>query len=84
MLRLPVLEKLARPQRAAINYVNHLAIYICYNALELLDGTGISCPPLATYLDHLVAYVREYYRKRREDAAEVDDPLDRPLRSTGE
>src|SRR5262249_7156362 len=26
VLRLPFLEKIARPQRAAINYVNHLAI----------------------------------------------------------
>jgi thioester reductase-like protein len=75
MLRLPVLEKLARPQRAAISYVNHLAIYNCHNTLELLDGTGIRCPPLASYLDQLVAYVREQYRKRRENL-EVDDPLD--------
>jgi nucleoside-diphosphate-sugar epimerase len=75
MLRLPVLEKLARPQRAAISYVNHLAIYNCHNTLELLDGTGIRCPPLASYLDQLVAYVREQYRKRRENL-EVEDPLD--------
>jgi len=78
ILRLPGLERLARPQRAAISYVNHLAIYNCHNTLEALDGTGIRCPPLATYLDKLVAYVQEYYRKRREEAAEVDDPLDRP------
>ncbi|MGQ0506103.1 MAG: SDR family oxidoreductase [Myxococcaceae bacterium] len=80
ILRVPFLEKLARPQRAAISYVNHLALYNCHNTLELLDGTGIRCPPLNTYLDKLVAYVREYYRKRREeDPADVDDPLDRPL-----
>ncbi|MDC0708404.1 SDR family oxidoreductase [Stigmatella sp. ncwal1] len=75
MLRLPVLERLARPQRAAISYVNHLVIYNCHNTLELLDGTGIRCPPLASYLDQLVAYVREQYRKRRE-SAEIEDPLD--------
>lgn len=79
MLRLPLLEKLARPQRAAIHYVNHLALYNCHNALELLDGTGIRCPPLATYLDKLVDYVRDFYRRRREEAAEVDDPLDLPM-----
>jgi hypothetical protein len=78
MLRLPILEKLARPQRAAINYVNHLAIYNCHNTLELLDGTGIRCPPLESYLDKLVAYVQEYYRKRRDELAEVEDPLDAP------
>ncbi|AEI66464.1 epimerase [Corallococcus macrosporus DSM 14697] len=75
MLRLPLLEKLARPQRAAISYVNHLAIYNCHNTLELLDGTGVRCPPLSSYLDQLVAYVREQYRKRREGSDE-DDPLD--------
>ncbi len=76
MMRLPVLEKLARPQRAALGYVNHLAIYNCHNTLELLDGTGIRCPPLASYLDQLVAYVREQYRQRRERSSEVEDPLD--------
>ncbi|WP_199728769.1 SDR family oxidoreductase [Corallococcus sp. CA053C] len=75
MLRLPLLEKLARPQRAAISYVNHLAIYNCHNTLELLDGTGVRCPPLSSYLDQLVAYVREQYKLRRE-GAEVEDPLD--------
>ncbi|HYV44394.1 MAG TPA: SDR family oxidoreductase [Myxococcaceae bacterium] len=78
VLRLPFLEKLARPQRAAISYVNHLAIFNCHNTLELLDGTGIRCPPLSTYLDKLVAYVRDYYRRQREQRAEVEDPLDRP------
>ena len=84
MLRLPGLERIARPQRTAINYVNHLAIFNSNNALELLDGTGIRCPPLASYLDKLVAYVREHYRKRREDEAEVDDPLDKPSRATND
>jgi len=76
MLRLPWLEKLARPHRAAINYVNHLAIYNCYNTLELLDGTGIRCPPLATYLDKLVAFVRDFYQRKKDELSEVEDPLD--------
>lgn len=76
VLRLPGVERLARPQRAAISYVNHLAIYNCHNTLELLDGTGIRCPPLATYLDKLVAFVRDHYKRRREELLEVDDPLD--------
>ena len=77
VLRLPVLEKLARPQRAAIGYVNSLALYNCQNTLELLEGTGVRCPPLHSYLDALVEYVREQYRKRREArASEVEDPLD--------
>jgi thioester reductase-like protein len=84
VMRLPLLEKLARPQRAALSYVNHLAIYNCHNTLELLDGTGIRCPPLSSYLDQLVAYVRQQYRQRREEAAEVEDPLDHPSIGTEE
>jgi hypothetical protein len=71
-------EKLVRPQRAAIGYVNHLAIYNCHNTLELLDGTGIRCPPLTRYLDTLVTYVRKFYRERQGDPALVEDPLDVP------
>ena len=57
--------------------MNHLALYNCHTALELLDGTGVRCPPLSSYLDRLVDYAREHYAKAR-DSAEVDDPLDRP------
>jgi thioester reductase-like protein len=79
MLRLPLLERIARPHRAALGYVNHLAIYNCRNTLELLEGTGIRCPPLADYLDKLVSYVQEHYRRQRESAVQVEDPLDYAL-----
>jgi thioester reductase-like protein len=78
LLRLPMIEKLSRPQRAAIAYVNQLAIYNCRNMLELLDGTGIQCPPLTRYLERLIEYVQAYYARRREaEAASAQtDPLD--------
>lgn len=75
-LRLPGVEKVTRPQRAAINYVNHLALYNCHTALELLDGTGVRCPPLQTYLDKLIDYALETWRARQASGAtEIDDPL---------
>jgi nucleoside-diphosphate-sugar epimerase len=80
MLRLPGLEKLARPQRAAVHAVNHLALYNCHTALELLDGTGVRCPPLGTYLDTLVDYAMTAWKDRQgrvSEVAEADDPLDR-------
>ncbi len=81
MLRLPGLEKLARPQRAAISYVNHLALYNCHTALELLDGTGVRCPPLGSYLDTLVDFAMATWKDRQARVEpEADDPLDRPLR----
>jgi thioester reductase-like protein len=78
LLQLPLLERLSRVHRPAIEYVNHLAIYNCRNLLELLDGTGIQCPPIASYLDRLIEFVRASFARRREAerAAELDDPLD--------
>lgn len=80
-LRIPGVEKLARPQRAAVNYVNHLALYNCHTALELLDGTGVRCPPLMSYLDKLIDYALKTWKQRQQSAEpEIDDPLDRPAR----
>jgi nucleoside-diphosphate-sugar epimerase len=78
VLRLPLLERLTRPQRAALGYINQLAWFTSANTLELLDGTGIHCPRLSTYLDTLIAYVREDYARRQAAEAEtlVEDPLD--------
>ena len=68
LLKLPFLESAARDQRMAIAYVNHLALYNSRNTHELLDGTGISCPPIESYLDNLIAYARATYSKEREAA----------------
>ncbi|HVI93277.1 MAG TPA: epimerase, partial [Anaeromyxobacter sp.] len=64
--------------RPAIEYVNHLAIYNCRNLLELLEGTGIQCPPITSYLDRLIEFVQGTFAKRREAEIEgdVEDPLD--------
>ncbi len=76
LLQLPILERLSRTHRPAIDYVNHLAIYNCRNLLELLDGTGIQCPPITSYLDRLIEFVQATYARRREQELEVEDPLD--------
>ncbi|MGZ6098263.1 MAG: SDR family oxidoreductase [Myxococcaceae bacterium] len=78
VLRLPLLGRVTRPQRAALGYINQLAWFTSANALELLEGTGIRCPRLSTYLDTLIAYVREDYARREAEQAEtlVEDPLD--------
>ncbi len=78
LLQLPLLERLSRVHRPAIEYVNHLAIYNCRNLLELLDGTGIRCPPITSYLDRLIEFVQGTFARRREQEleAESDDPLD--------
>ncbi len=75
LLRIPGLERLLRPQRAALEYSNQMVFYRCANTLELLDGTGIRCPPPSEYLDTLIRFVRETARKRRDER--LEDPLDR-------
>ena len=78
VLRLPLLERVTRPQRAALGYINQLAWFTSSSTLELLEGTDIHCPPLSTYLDTLIAYVRDDYARRQAAQAEtlVEDPLD--------
>jgi len=66
ILRLPGLEKLTREQRTAIAYVNHLSFFSTRGTLEILDGTGIRCPPIESYLDTLIDYVRAEYKRKRE------------------
>jgi thioester reductase-like protein len=81
LLQLPLLERFSGVHRPAVEYLNHLAIYNCRNLIELLDGTRIRCPPIASYLDRLIEFVAASYVRRREQeeaqlAGEVDDPLD--------
>ena len=34
--------------------------------LEIVDGTGIRCPPIESYLDNLIEFVRAEYRRNKE------------------
>ena len=85
VLRLPLLGRVTRPQRLALGYINQLAWFTSANTLELLEGTGIRCPRLSTYLDTLMAYVREDYARRQAAEAEtlVEDPLDETAKANG-
>ena len=78
VLGLPFLERLARPQLNAIRLVNHLAIYNCQNQLALLEGTGIRCPPITSYLDRLIEFAKERFAAaaRARSPEDVEDPLD--------
>jgi nucleoside-diphosphate-sugar epimerase len=76
LLGLPILERLTRPQRNAIRLTNHFAVYHCRNQLDLLAGTGIRCPPITTYLDRLIEFVRANLSARPRRMEDVDDPLD--------
>jgi nucleoside-diphosphate-sugar epimerase len=79
VLSLPILERFSRQQRAAIESVNQLAFYNPHNLLELLDGTGVRCPPITSYLDRLIEFVRNHFEQRQAVTREADDdPLAPP------
>jgi nucleoside-diphosphate-sugar epimerase len=82
--RMPLLEWLPTPGRRTRGQVNRLSFYRCSETLELLADTGIRCPPLESYLEVLVASVREHHRRQRsgqDGPFEVDDPLDPPRKA---
>ena len=58
--RLPLLGRLMEIPSAAVDYFVHPTTYDCENTLRDLAGSGIAVPPLASYLDRLVAFVREH------------------------
>ncbi|MXV62916.1 NAD-dependent epimerase/dehydratase family protein [Natronorubrum sp. JWXQ-INN-674] len=45
---------------ATLDYLDHPTRYACPNARRALAGTGIECPPFESYVDELVAFVREH------------------------
>jgi thioester reductase-like protein len=68
LLKLPGLERLTREQRMAFATVNHLSFYSSRGTLEILDGTGISCPPIESYLDKLIEYAKARTRTKESQA----------------
>ena len=71
VLRLPCSERLTRPQRAAIGYINQLAWFSSAEHPGAAGGYGHRCPPLSTYLDTLIAYVRDDFARRQAAEAET-------------
>jgi len=61
------IERLAGVQKQAFAYANCPVTYDVRNTLEHLDGTGISCPQLQSYLHVLL----EYFHKHPEIAMKV-------------
>lgn len=80
LLRTPGIESFVRNPRA---FVGELMIPVRYDTStteSALAGTGIVCPPFASYVDDLVGEVEAFIRASREAdinsiELEVDDPL---------
>jgi dephospho-CoA kinase len=81
LLRTPGIERLARGPLSFLDSFDHQVFYNTRGTQELLEGTGIVCPPFDTYVARLVRYVREAHAKKRPEAGskiedEVFDPFE--------
>jgi nucleoside-diphosphate-sugar epimerase len=77
LLRTPGLSRLASAPLAFLEGAGDLAFYNSRLATPLLAAHGISCPPLESYLDVLLAALRQRRAKApRRERPEERDPLD--------
>jgi thioester reductase-like protein len=80
LLRTPGLERFAKSPRAFVEQLATPVRFDARNTEEILASTGISCPPFESYVDNIVAYVRDRVREKRERrASEPQDIEDDPL-----
>jgi thioester reductase-like protein len=56
----PGIYPLMKIPSSAIDYFVHPTLYDCTNALADLEGSGVKVPPLPTYIDRLVDFVRHH------------------------
>ena len=55
LMRAPGLQRFTHTTRAFLDHLKTDVIYDDRNTRELLAGTGITCPDLASYVDVMVA-----------------------------
>lgn len=75
VLRLPGLERMFRDHRQAIACLNTLAFYTSRNTESVLGAQGLRCPPLESYLDPLVDFVKASFAAQKKKKDSVEDPL---------
>jgi nucleoside-diphosphate-sugar epimerase len=78
LLSAPGLHLITKSPRAFVELLATPVRYDTRNADDVLRGTDIQCPPFESYVDEIVAYVKQRVQQRRiQNAAEpeVDDPL---------
>lgn len=61
LMRLPVMQKVCGVPFVAFQYADHRVEYGTENATAALGPLGISCPPVAEYVDVMIKYFNEHY-----------------------
>lgn len=58
--RVPGVYRLMQIPSPAIDYFVHPTLYTCARTLAALEGSGLKAPPLRSYVDRLVDFVRRH------------------------
>jgi thioester reductase-like protein len=56
----PFVERVMQIPSASVDYFVHPTHYTSCNTRRDLAGSGVECPPVLSYLDRMVAFVREH------------------------
>jgi thioester reductase-like protein len=75
--RVPLVSRFtdALPE-AVSSAIDQMVFFNCRNTLDALRPSGITCPPLATYVERMVRYVRQAGgSERSQPEEEIPDPL---------
>jgi thioester reductase-like protein len=60
LMRVPGLERLAGVPRQIFDYMDLENVYDSANTRAACEPAGVACPPLRSYVDTLIAYVRSH------------------------
>ncbi|MCC6217853.1 MAG: SDR family oxidoreductase [Polyangiaceae bacterium] len=79
LLNAPGLRAVAKSPRAFLELMATPVTWDARGTRELLAGSALACPPFESYVDALVAYVKQRMEQRRHERAappgEPEDPL---------
>jgi thioester reductase-like protein len=77
LLSTPGLSLVSKSPRAFVDTITTPVRYDTRNTDDVLAGSQIHCPPFESYVDALVAFVKQRVqeRKTKHEEVEVDDPL---------
>lgn len=60
LLKLPKLAELSGVSPESFEYINHHQVFDTTNCRAALAGTGVSCPPLRSYINQILRYYRDH------------------------
>ncbi|NOY94148.1 MAG: oxidoreductase [Deltaproteobacteria bacterium] len=74
LLRAPGLDRVSQVPRGFLDQLATEVVYDDRGARELLEGSGVECPPFESYVGTMVRYVRDEQLRRRSAHGELHAP----------